>query len=392
MKILHVIPSVSLVHGGPSRAIIDIERSLAARGVEVTTVTTNDDGDTRTLSVLSGQPVVTPYATRWYFPRTTVSFKISVGLGQWLRKNVKEFDVVHTHALFSFAPVAAAYIARRAGVPYVLRPLGVLANYGMTQRRPLLKQASLALVERRLIVSASAIHFTSLTEMADAEALGLECKGVVIPLGIDLSNPTKHRYIHNDDGAFNLLFLSRIDRKKNLEGLMKALNLILPKYPRLKINIAGDGDPRYILMLHTLANQLGIEGHINWLGHLQGKAKREALEGASAFVLPSYSENFGISVVEALAAGLPCVVSREVAISDEIARVGAGIVTGTTPEEIATGIERLLNSESEMVAYSHAARLLACDRFSIDVMGERLEALYRGILDSTPSRRAARAS
>ena len=121
-------------------------------------------------------------------------FKVSVGLGRWLKDNVKAFDVVHAHALFSFAPVAAAFIARRAGVPYVLRPLGVLARYGMTRRHPLLKQVSFALIERRLIESASAVHFTSLAEQAEAEALGLKCRGVLIPLGIDLGSVPKERW------------------------------------------------------------------------------------------------------------------------------------------------------------------------------------------------------
>jgi hypothetical protein len=112
MKVLHVIPSVSAVHGGPSRAMVNIERALAGRGIEVTTVTTNDDGDDRTLPVQCASPIVTPNATRWYYPRTTVFFKVSIGLGQWLKKNVKTFDIVHVHALFSFAPVAAAFIAR----------------------------------------------------------------------------------------------------------------------------------------------------------------------------------------------------------------------------------------------------------------------------------------
>jgi glycosyltransferase involved in cell wall biosynthesis len=132
MRVLHVIPSVSPVHGGPSRAILDMERALAERGIEVTTVTTNDDGNSRTLPVLCSEPVATPYATRWYFPRTTLFFKVSIRLAQWLRANVADFDVVHAHALFSFAPIASAFIARQAGVPYVLRPLGVLSRYGMT--------------------------------------------------------------------------------------------------------------------------------------------------------------------------------------------------------------------------------------------------------------------
>jgi glycosyltransferase involved in cell wall biosynthesis len=390
MKVLHVIPSVSPVHGGPSRAIVDIERALSARGVDVTTVTTNDDGDTRTLPVQCGEPIAVPFATRWYFQRSTVFFKVSIGLGRWLKDNITTFDVVHAHALFSFAPVAAAIFARRAGVPYILRPLGVLARYGMTQHHPFMKRASFALIERGLIESASAVHFTSLAEQAEAEALGLNCKGVLIPLGIDIGSVTKSVHGRKKEiDAFNLLFMSRIDRKKNLEGLLEAMRLILFRNPNVTLNIAGDGDPSYITALQALARRLGIDGRVNWLGYVEGERKREALEAASTFVLPSYSENFGIAVAEALAAGLPCLVSRGVAISDEVEKAGAGIVTGTTPEEIAAGLERLLGDQSGMAASSAAARALACSKFSIDAMGARLEALYRDILVLEQSRRVA---
>ena len=167
--------------------------------------------------------------------------------------------------------------------------------------------------------------------------------------------------------------MSRIDRKKNLEGLLEALRLIRARNPKLTLNIAGDGDPNYIVALQSLARRLTIDGQINWLGYLQGARKREVLESASAFVLPSYSENFGIAVAEALAAGLPCLVSRGVAISDEIEKAGAGVVTGTTPEEIATGLERLLGDPSGMASISAAARTLASDKFSLDAMGSALK-------------------
>ena len=219
-----------------------ISSSPGARGIEVTTVTTNDDGEARTLPVQCGKPVVTPFATRWYFPRTTVFFKVSVGLGQWLRENIRAFDVVHAHALFSFAPVAAALIARQADVPYVLRPLGVLAHYGMTRHHPMLKRVSFALIERRLIESANAVHFTSLAEQREAEALGLKCQSVLIPLGIDVAIVPKSIRVRDESGAFNLLFLSRIDPKKNIEGLLQALQLVRAKNLNVTLNIAGDGD------------------------------------------------------------------------------------------------------------------------------------------------------
>jgi glycosyltransferase involved in cell wall biosynthesis len=393
MRILQVIPSVSAVHGGPSRAIVDIEQALAARGIQVTTVTTNDDGDGRTLPVQCGTPIATAFATRWYFPRTTVFFKVSVGLGQWLRENIKTFDVVHTHALFSFAPVAAAFIARQSGVPYVLRPLGVLARYGMTRRHPMLKWISFALIERRLIESANAVHFTSRAEQAEAEALGLKCRSVLIPLGTDLGNVPKRTSVRPDEsGAFSLLFLSRIDPKKNIEGLLKALQLIRAKNLSVTLNIAGNGDERYIAALQSLARDLAIAGHVNWLGYVEGEKKSAVLAVASAFVLPSFSENFGIAVAEALAAGLPCVVSHGVALSNEIEKAGAGIVVGTTPENIAAGLERLVGDRDGLSAKSKAARTLATNTFSIDTMGARLEALYRDILMLEQGGRVALAS
>jgi glycosyltransferase involved in cell wall biosynthesis len=381
MKVLHVIPSVSAVHGGPSRAIVDIEHALAARGIDVTTVTTNDDGDSRTLPVPCGEPIAIPFATRWYFPRSTVFFKVSVGLGQWLKDNIASFDVVHAHALFSFAPVAAAFLARRAGVPYILRPLGVLAPYGMTRHHPIAKRASFALVERGLLESASAVHFTSSAERAEAEALGLECEGVVIPLGIDVDGVAKSMPLRRESsGAFNLLFLSRIDQKKNLEGVLHALRLVRAKNLNVALSIAGSGELQYVETLQMLARDLAVDKHVKWLGYLDGARKYEALKAASAFVLASYSENFGISVTEALAAGLPCLVSRGVAISESIASAGAGMLIGTDPVDIAEGIGQLLGRQNEITRMSKAARALASSAFSIETMGARLESLYRSIL------------
>jgi glycosyltransferase involved in cell wall biosynthesis len=382
MKVLHVIPSVSLVHGGPSRAIVDIEQALVARGIEVTTVTTNDDGNDRTLAVACGAAIPTDGATRWYFPRNSVFYKVSVPLALWLKEHMASFDAVHVHALFSFAPVAAAMIARRAGIPYVVRPLGVLNRYGMTKRRPLFKQASFSVIERPLIEAASAVHFTSGAEQREAESLNLRCRAAVIPLGVDIAAPTTDsaRDEHKDDGeGAKLLFLSRLDRKKNIEGLLRALARLAPSHPGLTLDVAGDGNAEYLVALKSLAADVHVADRVRWHGHVSGKAKASLFAGATAFVLPSFSENFGIAAVEALAAGLPCIVSREVAVHEEVDRAGAGVVVGTDPESIAAGIEALVVDRSGHPRRRAAALRLAAQEFSCPAMGERLEALYRSI-------------
>jgi glycosyltransferase involved in cell wall biosynthesis len=378
MKVLQVIPSVSLVHGGPSRAIVDMERALAARSVDVTTVTTNDDGPGRRMTVQCGRPVKAAHATRLFFPLTTEAYKVSIGLVRWLNANVASFDVVHAHALFSFAPIAAALIARRRGVPYILRPLGVLSPYGLSARRVLLKKLSLMLVERRLLAAAAAVHFTSLAEQSEAEALGLKCNGVVVPLGVDV-RPVAERGPPCRDSP-RILFLSRLDPKKNLDGLLRALPRVLARHPSARLAIAGEGDPSYLGRLKALSHDLGVTDRVDWLGYVEGERKASALAGASVFVLPSYSENFGIAAVEALAAGLPCVVSREVAVAHEVERAGAGVVTGLDAQSIAASIEQVLENKARYLRMSSAAARLAAYGFSLEKMGERLEALYHEIV------------
>lgn len=377
MKVLHVLSSVSPRNGGPSQAIAHMEKALAARGIEVTTATTDQDRPGRRLDVRRGEAVATPYATRWYFPVDIDFYTVSFGLGRWLLHNVRRFDVVHVHALFSFAPGAAAWLARAAGVPYVVRPLGVLLPYGMSQRRPALKKLSFALLERRLLESAAAVHFTSDVERDQAAALGLRCNGVVIPLGIDIG-PMTARAGHRADGPLDLLFIGRIDPVKNLEALISALALARADGLDLRLHLAGEGDAAYTASLKTLAWQSRVADRIHWHGAVEGERKRKLLQSASVFVLPSHSESFGIAAVEALAAGLPCIVSRNVAIAGTIAAGGAGIVTGTDTQSIADGI-RSMATRGDLAAMSSAAHQLATGQFSSAVMGERLASLYRSV-------------
>jgi glycosyltransferase involved in cell wall biosynthesis len=354
---------------------------LSARGIEVTTVTTNHDGGARTLAVECGKALSANGATRWYFARNLQFYAVSMGLSRWLKRNIAQFDIVHAHGLFSFAPVMAARIAKRAGVPYVLRPFGVLNRYGMTQRRPLLKQMSLALLERPLIEAASAVQFTSRAEQAEAALLNLQCKSTVIPLGIDTSNISKTttgRHKAELDRP-RILFLSRIDPKKNIEALLGAVSRLKAKYPNLVLDIAGDGVPEYVQTLKSRASDFGIADRVCWHGYVADQAKVDLFASATLFALPSFSESFGIAVIEALAAGLPCVVSRDVAVHEEIEKAGAGAITGTDADSIVNGLEAVLSNESGLPQMRLAAVRLA-ENFSLPIMGERLEKLYRSVL------------
>lgn len=379
LAVLHVIPSISLAHGGPSRAIRLMEQAQRALGLRVFTLTTDDDGPGRRLSDQETKDSDRYYARKWLD-----FYKVSPGLMFWLFRRLRDYDVVHIHALFSFSSMAAAWVARWRGVPYVVRPLGVLNHYGRTQRRPWLKRLSLRFVEGPILRDAAAVQFTAEAERAEALQTGIPMKGVVIPLGVNVpAAGDRDRFL----AAYpcladqtRLLFLSRLDPKKNVEGLIGALALLRREGLRVCLAVAGSGELGYIEGLRDLAKAQGVAEHITWLGQVEGAAKADALAAADVFVLPSYSENFGIAVAEALACGLPCVVGQGVAISGQVADAGAGFAVGTDAEAIAEGLRPYITSPATRLAAGEAARQLAAREYSVETMGERLFELYENIL------------
>jgi glycosyltransferase involved in cell wall biosynthesis len=379
MKVLHVIPSLWHGDGGPSNALRAMERALAAQGVTVETATTDDDGPGRRSGKAGQGAILEEGAVRRYFAKRSEIYKWSPGFARWIARAVADYDLLHLHALFSFTTTAASQAARRAGVPYVVRPLGTLAAWGMQHRRPWLKRASLRMIEAPLLHHAAAVHFTSEEEMREAAALRLDMRPVVIPLGVDMPPAAVHT--PSADGSVRALFLSRLHPKKNLEGLLDAMAMLRDDLPQLQLEIAGSGDPEYERTLRARSDALGLADRVNWLGFVEGDAKRRVFEGADFFVLPSHSENFGIAAAEALAYGLPCVLSSGVAIARDVAAGGAGVEVAASAESIAVGL-RLIMPPAARAPMQAGALRLARERYSLDAMGARLKQLYTDISGS----------
>ncbi len=376
MKALHVIPAVAARYGGPSEAALRMVRALQGAGVEALLATTDADGPSR-LPVATGELVEYEGARTVFFPRLPgESLKLSPSLAGWLRENAARFDVVHVHSVFSHASAAAGAAARAAGVPYVVRPLGQLDRWSLAQH-PFRKRLFLAAWGQRLVEEAAAVHWTDPAERERCALPGEAPPGFVVPLGVDETlfdaPPGQQR------GAV-VLFLSRIHPKKNVEALLEAFASAGPVSTGWTLVIAGDGEPGYVASLKGLSTRLGVEGRVAFVGWVGGDGKRKAFGEASVFVLPSRQENFGVVVAEAMATGTPVVVSRDVALADEIERAGAGWVAASGVEGLRTALEEAMGSSQERGRRSAAARSLAGERFRWSGVARALRREYEAIL------------
>lgn len=387
MKVLHVIPSISLVHGGPSVTIQAMTRALASAGLDVHVATTDDDGQDRT-KVLLERPILDEGVTYWFFRRQTRFYKFSLPLTRWLARNIRDYDLVHIHALFSYATLPAGFYAARSGVPYIVRPLGTLNRWGMQNHRQWFKRLSFALFEKRITRGAALVHYTSDQERLEAEELGIHQPYIIVPNPVDPSElETSSNWLEQNapflSGRHILLFLSRLDRKKGLDLLLPAFAELKQRHPKVGLVIAGNGVAHYVEELHRLARSLALEGDIYWAGFLNGEAKRGAFAAADVFVLPSYSENFGLAVAEAMAAGLPVVVSDQVGIHAEVCQARAGIVVSCAIDELTAGLLTLLEDRQLRDEMSKGARCLAVNQFAPSVTIKILLKAYQRILSNS---------
>ncbi len=371
MNILHVIPSLTIEDGGPTQAVLAMEKALALQGIAIDIATTTAGARERE----SVMPRRLEFARQFNF------YKVAAGFAWWMSRKVRCYDVVHIHALFSFMSTVAALLSCMAGVPYIVRPLGTVNHYGVQHRRSWLKRLSIRCIEAPILRRAAAVHFTSDAERVEAAALSIDMRSVVLPLGIEPFRPVgpaalTAAFPQLVDRQF-VLFMSRLDKKKNIEALLQAFAAIRCDVGDPCLVIAGSGDRSYAASLQALAEKLGLRESVLWVGFVSGAPKAALLEGANAFVLPSFSENFGIAAAEALMAGLPCILGRGVALTADVEAAGAGIGVSPDAGSIECALKTVLADAGLRMRMRLAARKLAEERYSLEAMGKSLAALYQ---------------
>ena len=380
---MHVIPAVAPRYGGPSRAVLGMCRALNERGIDTVIATTDADGE-GCLAVQLGTLVSFNGRSTVFFRRQwSERFKYSRPMATWLDRHVREFDAVHIHAVFSHVCLAAARACRKHGVPYIVRPLGSLDPWSLRQRR-LAKWLLLRMAVARMLRGAAFVHYTTDEERRLAEA-GLRIgRGAVVPLGVD---PELLGEAHSETGteAPYVLALGRVHEKKGLDLLIGAFLDVAHRHElqMWRLVIAGDGEPRYMDGLRALAARNGGQELVVFSGWLEGQARLDALRGAGLVAAPSHQENFGLSVVEALACGVPVLVSPHVNLAAEIEAAGAGWVVTLEHAALVASLRDAMRDAGERMRRGRAGRALVCRRFTWSAVGEQLLAVYRKATDQS---------
>ncbi len=386
-RVLHVISNIDPRGGGPATALVGLcraQRKVLDQPVSVVT-TYRDQADlshVRTLADL-GVTVHALGPARGPLAR-------HAQLVPTVAKALETSDILHIHAVWEEVQHQAAKLASRAGVPYLIRPCGMLDPWCLNQSK-WKKKLYLAWRLRHNLNRASAIHFTTEIERDLVAPLKLKPPAIVEPNGVDLqefeSLPQRgtFRAHHPEIGERPmLLFLSRIHHKKGLDLLIPAFAAMNER--EMVLVIAGPDSPDgYQKSVERMARDAGVADRVVFTGMLYGAERIEAMVDADLFVLPSYQENFGIVVVEALAAGTPVVISDQVNLHTEITGAGLGAVVPTEVAPLAAALEAWMNDPDRRRDAGNRAQRYVRERFDWREIARRWAERYQQIL--TGSRR-----
>ena len=428
MKILHVVSSYypAFSFGGPIESVHKLNKFLVKKGVDTTVYTSNSGlrnirmSDIQKLNLsISGMSDIQNIGKGkceidgvrvFYFPYYGyVHWTFSPALFLALGREVKNFDLVHITGVWNFPVWAAAFWARFYKKPHIISPRGSLMKEPLEKKSQLKKKIYLSLITKRDFKKASAIHFTVEKEKKEYLKAGLPLrKAVVIPNGLDIkgyeirneyeytklgNNFRKKFGIHHN--AKIVLFLSRLNWKKGLDTLIPAFSEVIKKEPKAVLVLAGGDEKNYkkeiIKMInnrhltcadfspHNSAFSPRESASCIFTGMLLGEDKVAAYQIADVFVLPSYSENFGMVVVEAMAAEKPVVITKGVGISKEVEAAGAGIVIDKDEKQLAEAILKILDNPDLAKKIGERGKRLVETEFSWPEIASRFMEAYKNL-------------
>ncbi len=382
MRILHIVPSYlpATRYGGPIYSVHGLCKALVALGHEVHVLTTsvNGSGDS---DVPLAEAVNLDGVKIWYFPCPDYGRRLYYAplMKRHLQRYLDEFDVLHLHSVFLWPTWAAARVACEKKVPYLIAPRGMLVPELIQRKSRYLKGLWIRCIEKKNLQFAAGIHVTTVSEGEAFRDMRLAAtKLYCVPNGIDwpADEAVPGQDVSNvlPDKPY-VLFLSRINWKKGLDRLIRAWRWV----DDVPLLIAGNDEEGYQPDLEALARREGVNERITFIGPVGGDDKWALYRNAELFVLPSYSENFGNVVLEAMAMACPVLVTPEVGLASMVREKGVGRVVEGKPEHLAEAVNAMISDKAQRQSMGHAGQRVVREEYSWPGVARRMLQVYQEI-------------
>ncbi len=368
MKILHGIVSIDRLAGGTSEYIrLLLNELIKVEGLSIYLST-----------LISKSPYKLDNQIITTFNKPFI-LGYSISLQQYLK--TLNVDLVHINALWSISIHQMCLWSRKNNLPYIISIHGMLEPWSLKQSS-IKKKLAMLLYQHKDLLSAKCLHATALSEANVLRNLGYKNPIAIIPNGVDLLEYPLKNY-DSSSSKRKILFLSRIHPKKGIEILIEAWEKLELKIKSdWIIEIAGNGEPEYISEIQKLIHKKGLNDVIEISGSKFGESKLQAYHGAELFVLPSYSENFGIVIAEALACGVPVITTKATPWSELLEfKCGDWIDIGVEP--LIESLNVFLKKDKyELQKSGENGRALIKNKYSIHVIAKRFSELYNWLINN----------
>lgn len=388
LRILHLSsykPALNL--GGPVQSVSRLCEGLVEAGAAVEVFAPDTGGRNGRLDVPLGIPCdvdgVRVTYLKTYGPWR---FYCAPDLIRMLSKRGREFDLIHVSAFFSFFHICPLMAPSVSGVPVVLSPRGSLMPNALEVGR-FKKAAYSALIERPLLRKCTAVHCTSDQERIAVEKHMPGVPAFIVPNGLDVrefqtlpNRGTLRENLNIGGGRFIFLFLARLHAHKGLDLTIKALSIARKGGLEMDLIVAGPEELSSDRPWRDQAEQMGLAENVHFIGPVYGKHKLQALADADVFVLNSHSENFGMSIAEALVCGLPVLVSDQTGMCGWIERHNAGLVVPQDVNLIAEAMVQMAKSKELFTKNALEARDAARNEFDHVAVARKMLEQYESVV------------
>lgn len=364
MRVLHIVSSLSRKAGGPARSVQGLVSGLNAIDVDAWLMTMKPLGD----------PWVDGAKEKYRCANKTNWF----GMQKAVERVIDELkpDIVHIHSIWQWTLHLAVRAARKKGVPYVLAPRGTIEEWSLSQKW-LKKKLALVTYQGVDFDHAAAIHCTAESEVSQARKMWPHVPVILSPNAVNVPSKLPFRCLRAD-GVRRALFLGRFHYKKGLMNLIGAWAKVRPQ--GWKVELVGTDNDGYLKAVESRIAELGLKDDFIITGALMDDEKWAAYARADLFVLPTYSENFGIVVAEALWAGVPVITTKGTPWHELEGR-GCGWWIDIGVDPLATALKEALSlSDENRKTMGERGRKLVEEKYTWDAVVKAMVKGYEAIL------------